>query len=87
VHSDDQLGIAAAAAGYPGMTARLELVHRRPVPLHTPIRLGARLTGVDGRKTTVAGTIALAAEPDPPLVEARGLWVVPRAAPAPVDRP
>jgi acyl-coenzyme A thioesterase PaaI-like protein len=84
---DEVLGKAAAVPGYPGMTARLELDYRRPVPLSTPLRFGARITEVAGRKTTVSGTIASAAEPGRPLVEARGLWIVPRTHLSGADRP
>jgi acyl-coenzyme A thioesterase PaaI-like protein len=83
---DEVLGKAAAVPGYPGMTARLELDYRRPAPLRTPLRIGARITEVAGRKTTVSGSIGPAAEPGRALVEARGLWVVPRTHAA-VDRP
>ncbi len=77
---DQVLGAATIRAGLWGMTARLELDYRGPVPLHTPVVLAARVTGAEGRKSVVTGTIALAAEPDRPLVEARGVFVVPRAA-------
>jgi acyl-coenzyme A thioesterase PaaI-like protein len=75
---DQLLGAAAIAAGLWGMTARLELDYRRPVPLQTPLVMRARVTENAGRKTAVTGTIALAAEPDSPLVEARGIFVAPR---------
>jgi acyl-coenzyme A thioesterase PaaI-like protein len=75
----DQLhGSAAIAAGLWGMTARLELDYRGPVPLETPLVLRARVVEDAGRKTVVTGTIALAAEPDRALVEARGVFVTPR---------
>ena len=76
---DQVLGAAAIHAGLWGMTARLELDYRGPVPLDTPIALAGRVTESAGRKTVVTGTIALAAEPDRPLVEARGVFVTPRA--------
>jgi hypothetical protein len=60
------------------MTARLELDYRGPVPLDTPVALAGRVSETAGRKTVVTGTIALAAEPDRPLVEARGVFVTPR---------
>ncbi len=75
---DQLLGEATIAAGLWGMTARLELDYRAPVPLLTPLVLRGRVTEDAGRKTTVEGTIALAAEPDRALVEGRGIFVVPR---------
>ncbi|MGY1617158.1 PaaI family thioesterase [Geodermatophilus sp. SYSU D00691] len=75
---DQVLGSAAIAAGLWGMTAHLELDYRRPVPLDTPVVLRARVVEDAGRRTVVAGTIALAAEPDRALVEARGVFVSPR---------
>ena len=75
---DQLLGAAAIAAGLWGMTARLELTYRAPVPLLTPLEMRAHVTEDSGRKTTVQGTIARAEAPDRPLVEARGVFVVPR---------
>ena len=82
---DQVLGAAAIAAGLWGMTARLELDYRRPVPLETPLVLRGRVAEDAGRKTVVSGTIALAAAPDEPLVEARGVFVTP--APGHARRP
>jgi acyl-coenzyme A thioesterase PaaI-like protein len=75
---DQLLGSAAIAAGLWGMTARLELDYRGPVPLETPLVLRARVVEDAGRKTIVAGSIALAADPGRALVEARGVFVAPR---------
>jgi hypothetical protein len=75
---DQLLGSAAIAAGLWGMTARLELDYRRPVPLETPLLLRAAVAESAGRKVLVAGTIALADRPDDTLVEARGVFVTPR---------
>ncbi|RBY78163.1 PaaI family thioesterase [Geodermatophilus sp. TF02-6] len=75
---DQLLGTAVLAAGLWGMTARLELAYHRPVPLETPLVLRARVVGSRGRRTTATGSIALADDPDRPLVEAHGLWVTPR---------
>jgi acyl-coenzyme A thioesterase PaaI-like protein len=76
---DQVLGGAAIHAGLWGMTARLELDYRGPVPLDTPVVLAGRVTESAGRRTVVTGTIALATSPDRPLVEARGVFVTPRA--------
>jgi len=75
---DQVLGSAAIAAGLWGMTVRLELDYRRPVPLRTPLVFRGRVLEDAGRKAVVGGTIALAAVPDQPLVEARGVFVAPR---------
>ena len=75
---DQLLGSAAISAGLWGMTARLELDYRRPVPLEAPLLLRAAVTESAGRKVVVTGTIALAQAPDLPLVEARGVFVTPR---------
>jgi acyl-coenzyme A thioesterase PaaI-like protein len=75
---DQLLGAAAIAAGLWGMTARLELDYRGPVPLQTPLVMRAAVVENSGRKVVVEGHIALAADPEPPLVVARGLFVHPR---------
>jgi acyl-coenzyme A thioesterase PaaI-like protein len=75
---DQLLGSAAAAAGLWGMTAHLELDYRGPLPLETPLVLRARVAENTGRKSVITGTIALAVDPDRVLVEARGVFVMPR---------
>jgi acyl-coenzyme A thioesterase PaaI-like protein len=76
---DQLLGAAAISAGLWGMTVRLELDYRGPVPLDTPLLLRARVSEDAGRKTIATGTIARADAPDRALVEARGIFVAPRA--------
>ena len=75
---DQVLGAATIRAGLWGMTARLELDYRRPVPLDTPVVCRGRVAEHGARKSVVTGSIALAAEPDRPLVEARAVFVLPR---------
>jgi acyl-coenzyme A thioesterase PaaI-like protein len=75
---DQLLGSAAIAAGLWGMTVRLEVDYRRPVPLSTPLTLRAQVVEAAGRTCVVTGTIATAAAPDRTLVEARGVFVMPR---------
>jgi acyl-coenzyme A thioesterase PaaI-like protein len=75
---DQLLGSAAIAAGLWGMTVRLEVDYRRPVPLSTPLTMRAQVTEAAGRKCVVTGTIATTAVPDRTLVEARGVFVMPR---------
>ncbi len=75
---DQLLGSAAAAAGLWGMTAHLELDYRGPLPLETPLAMRAHVAESAGRKSVITGTIALAEAPDRVLVEARGVFVLPR---------
>ena len=75
---DQLLGSAAIAAGLWGMTVRLEVDYRRPVPLSTSLTMRAQVTEAAGRKCVVTGTIATAAAPDRTLVEVRGVFVMPR---------
>jgi acyl-CoA thioesterase FadM len=60
------------------MTAHLELDYRGPLPLETRLVLRARVAQSEGRKSVITGTIALADEPERILVEARGVFVMPR---------
>ncbi|SDP63172.1 Thioesterase superfamily protein [Klenkia soli] len=75
---DQMLGTAAIRAGRWGMTAHLALDYRGPVPLDTPVVLRAWVAEEHGRRTTMAGSIALAADPDRILVEVSGVFVTPR---------
>jgi acyl-coenzyme A thioesterase PaaI-like protein len=75
---DQLLGSATIAAGLWGMTARLEVDYRRPVPLDTELLLRARVSEDAGRRSVVVGTISLADDAERPLVEGRGVFVMPR---------
>lgn len=75
---DQILGAATIAAGLWGMTARLELDYRGPVPLRTPVVLRGRVVEDAGRRSVVVGTIARADAPEVILVAARGVFVAPR---------
>ena len=75
---DQVLGDTAAINGVWGMTARLELDYRGPVPLGRLLVFRGWLQETQGRKSVIAGSIALAETPDRPLVEARGIFVMPR---------
>jgi acyl-coenzyme A thioesterase PaaI-like protein len=75
---DQLLGTAAAAAGLWGMTAHLELDYRGPLPLETKLLFRARVAENSGRKSVITGTIALADDPERVLIEARGVFVLPR---------
>ncbi|WP_233492170.1 PaaI family thioesterase [Blastococcus sp. TF02A-30] len=78
LYMDQLLGSAAGAAGLWGMTAHLELDYRGPLPLRTPLVFRAWVESNEGRKSVIAGSIALASDPGRPLVEARGIFVMPR---------
>lgn len=75
---DQILGHAHAAAGAPaGMTVKLALRYRRPVPLSEPLRVVGSIDEHDGRWTQSRASIATAANPEKILVEADGDFVVP----------
>src|SRR3954466_3992065 len=75
---DQLLGSAAAEAGVWGMTAHLALDYRGPLPLETKLLFRAGAGETPGRKSVITGTIARADAPDRVLVEARGVFVMPR---------
>lgn len=72
---DQIMGYAAAAAGHPGVTARLHVRYRATVPLDQPLRLQARLIDVLGVRAAVKASISLATAPDDALVEAEGRFL------------
>jgi acyl-coenzyme A thioesterase PaaI-like protein len=72
---DQIMGYAAAAAGHPGVTARLEVRYRSTVPLGQPLRLEARFVDVLGVRSTIKGSISLAAARDDALVVAEGRFL------------
>ncbi|MEU9342694.1 PaaI family thioesterase [Streptomyces sp. NPDC048278] len=74
---DELMGRACATAGMPGMTVSLRMTYHRPVPLETPLRIFARVTGTDDRKVFVDGTIVTEADPAKPLVTGDGVFVMP----------
>ncbi|MEU4423469.1 PaaI family thioesterase [Actinoplanes sp. NPDC024001] len=76
---DQILGYAVGLSGHPGMTVRLDMTYRKPVPLRTPLRLTASVQGIDGRRVTAGGRITTADDPGTTLVEATGVFVALRA--------
>ncbi|MFF7656666.1 PaaI family thioesterase [Streptomyces sp. NPDC007983] len=74
---DELMGWACAAAGTPGMTIALRLRYHRPVPLETPLRVVAHVTGTENRKILVAGSISTERAPSTALVTAAGTFVAP----------
>lgn len=74
---DQILGHAHAARGQPGVTARLSLRYRRPVPLLTPLLLVGEVERADERYSTVKATITTEDDPDAVLVAAEGRFANP----------
>ncbi len=74
---DQILGHANAFGGRPGMTVRLSVRYRAPVPLVTPLRVSGWVEQELGEQSTSKAVIATAEEPDAPLVEAEGKFVTP----------
>jgi hypothetical protein len=74
---DELMGRACAAAGTPGLTVSLQMRYHRPVPLETPLRILARVTGTDDRKILVSGSITTQTDPDANLVTADGVFIAP----------
>lgn len=74
---DELMGWACAAAGLPGMTVSLQMRYHRPVPLESPLRVLARVTGTERRKVYVAGSIATEEDLATVLVSAEGVFVSP----------
>ncbi len=70
---DEALGASIWNAGYNVAVVNLNITYKAPLPLHTPLRLEARMTGREARKFFAWGAIYL---PDGRLaVEAEGVYV------------
>jgi acyl-coenzyme A thioesterase PaaI-like protein len=54
---DELLGFAQSLTGQGGMTGTLTIRYRKPTPLHTELRLAARVDRVEGRKIFASGEI------------------------------
>ncbi|MGW1752232.1 PaaI family thioesterase [Streptomyces sp. NPDC002092] len=74
---DELMGWACYAAESPAMTVSLEMRYHRPVPLQTPLRVHARVTGTEDRKIRVAGSISTEQDPSVALVTADAVFVSP----------
>ncbi|MFF7489115.1 PaaI family thioesterase [Streptomyces luteogriseus] len=74
---DESMGWACAAAGMPGMTVSLQMRYHRPVPLEAPLRVLAHVTGTEGRKVYVTGSITTEDDLATVLVAAEGVFVSP----------
>jgi len=53
---DEVLGMAQSLTGRPGMTGKLSITYRSPMPLHTSIVFRGWVDRVDGRKIFTKGT-------------------------------
>ena len=74
---DELMGWACSAAGTPAMTVSLRLRYHGPVPVETPLRVRARVTGTEARKVFVTGSITTEADGDRQLVTAEAVFVAP----------
>lgn len=69
---DEALGMACSFSGRPGMTGSLTIDYRKPTPIHTPLRLEARMDRIDGRKIYNSGELYAG---DLLLAESHGLFI------------
>jgi acyl-coenzyme A thioesterase PaaI-like protein len=53
---DEVLGMAQSLTGRPGMTGKLAITYRSPMPLHTTINFRGWVERIDGRKIFTKGT-------------------------------
>ncbi|MGW7611486.1 PaaI family thioesterase [Streptomyces sp. NPDC054766] len=74
---DELMGWACASTGMPGMTVSLQMRYDRPVPLESPLRVLAHVTGTEGRKVYVTGSITTEDDLSTVLVAAEGVFVSP----------
>lgn len=71
---DETMGLVVWAAGMKVAAVNLEINYHKPLPLHQPLKLEARITEKDERKVFSTGEIRL---PDGTLaVSGRGIYVV-----------
>lgn len=71
---DQVLGQHNQDVGIPAMTGTLTVRYRRPVPLHVPLALDARVRDRSGRKIVTVGALRVDGET---LAEAEGIFVLP----------
>ncbi|MEW6404374.1 MAG: PaaI family thioesterase [Chloroflexota bacterium] len=71
---DEAMGLVVWAAGHKVAAVNLEINYHKPLPLHQPLKLEARITQMDERKIFSTGEIRL---PDGTVaVSGRGIYVV-----------
>ncbi len=71
---DEAMGLVVWAAGHKVAAVNLEINYHKPLPLHQPLTLEARITQMDERKIFSAGEIKLA--DSTVAVSGRGIYVV-----------
>jgi acyl-coenzyme A thioesterase PaaI-like protein len=71
---DEAMGLVVWAAGLEVAAVNLEIKYQKPLPLHQPLRVEARITQKDGHKVFSAGEIKLA--DGMTAVSGRGIYVV-----------
>lgn len=69
---DELLGMAQSLSGKSGMTGTLTVRYRKPTPLHTDLRLTARVEKVEGRKIFTSGELRAG---DMLCAEAEGIFI------------
>ncbi|MFN2627250.1 MAG: PaaI family thioesterase [Gaiellaceae bacterium] len=69
---DEACGLLASWYRFPAVTARMFVRYRRPVPIHTELRIRAELESSHGRRVRVSAAITDGAET---LAEARGAFL------------
>ncbi len=70
---DEAMGLVVWAAGIKAAAVNLEINYHKPLPLHQPLSLEARITSRDERKTFSTGEIRLA--DGTVAVSGRGIYV------------
>ena len=71
---DEAMGLVVWAAGLKVAAVNLEINYQKPLPLHQPLRVEARITRKDQRKVFSSGEIKLA--DGITAVSGRGIYVV-----------
>jgi uncharacterized protein (TIGR00369 family) len=71
---DEAMGLLVWAAGLEVAAVNLEINYQKPLPLHQPLRVEARITKQDQRKIFSSGEIKLA--DGTTAVSGRGIYVV-----------
>jgi uncharacterized protein (TIGR00369 family) len=57
---DEAMGLVVWAAGHKVAAVNLEIKYHKPLPLHQPLTLEAKISRIDGRKISSVGEIRLA---------------------------
>ncbi len=71
---DEAMGLVVWAVGHKVAAVNLEINYHKPLPLHQPLTLEARITQIDERKIFSSGEIKLANASI--AVSGRGIYVV-----------